>query len=194
MPRFHNIPELPASPGLPAEEAFVGIHHDPTTGTWAFRSGAVTATNFISATTALAELESVVEGHAAASAPGGAMVVATSIVPRAAGVAARGSVGVGCTAPAVARKVVAPSSVMRVRICCNGGAGGKHVLLLSRTGSIDELLDRATHKLSGKLAGDATPFVARRVFTIDGYELGDAAEAIPGEVLCVSAGEDFVPH
>ena len=55
--------------------------------------------------------------------------------------------------------------------------------------SFEELLSRCSAKFSG---GADSDFVARRLFTLEGFELEEAEEVLDGDTVVVSAGEDFI--
>ena len=54
--------------------------------------------------------------------------------------------------------------------------------------SFEELLSRC----SAKFSGADSDFVARRLFTQEGFELEEAEEVLDGDTVVVSAGEDFI--
>ena len=55
--------------------------------------------------------------------------------------------------------------------------------------SFEELLSRCSAKFSG---GADSEFIARRLFTQEGFELEEAEEVLDGDTVVVSAGEDFI--
>ena len=55
--------------------------------------------------------------------------------------------------------------------------------------SFEELLSRCSAKFSG---GADSEFIARRLFTLEGFELEEAEEVLDGDTVVVSAGEDFI--
>ena len=55
--------------------------------------------------------------------------------------------------------------------------------------SFEELLSRCSAKFSG---GADSDFIARRLFTLEGFELEEAEEVLDGDTVVVSAGEDFI--
>lgn len=75
----------------------------------------------------------------------------------------------------------------RIKLLRNGLSSGGKVCILPD--SFEELLSRCSTKFSG---GADSDFVARRLFTLEGFELEEAEEVIDGDTVVVSGGEDFI--
>lgn len=74
----------------------------------------------------------------------------------------------------------------RIKLLRNGLSSGGKVCM--KPDSFEELLSRCSAKFSGA-DGD---FVARRLFTLEGFELEEAEEVLDGDTVVVSGGEDFI--
>ena len=73
----------------------------------------------------------------------------------------------------------------RINLLRNGHSSGGKVCV--KPDSFAELLSRCSAKFSGSSA-----FVARRIFTLEGFELEEAEEVFEGDTVVVSSGEDFI--
>jgi hypothetical protein len=74
----------------------------------------------------------------------------------------------------------------RIKLLRNGLSSGGKVCILPD--SFEELLSRCSTKFSGA----DSDFVARRLFTLEGFELEEAEEVLDGDTVVVSGGEDFI--
>ena len=75
----------------------------------------------------------------------------------------------------------------RIKLLRNGLSSGGKVCM--KPDSFAELLSRCSAKFSGSVDSD---FVARRLFTLEGFELEEAEEVLEGDTVVVSSGEDFI--
>ena len=73
----------------------------------------------------------------------------------------------------------------RIKLLRNGLSSGGKVCM--KPDSFAELLSRCSAKFSG-----SSDFVARRLFTLEGFELEEAEEVFEGDTVVVSSGEDFI--
>eukprot|EP00962_Isochrysis_galbana_P034000 scaffold11447_cov118-Isochrysis_galbana.AAC.2 len=177
---------------MPRLSVPVRVSYDAATNSWACQSRGVIETDFATAAAALGDGH-VPEPDDAAPPPLAAPAEKMSSSPpsSSAGAEWAGSASDDAMSP-YADMSGCPSGASsvsgchRVRICRRGDGTRRHVLLLPAT--MRELLAAASHKLSAN--GDPG-FTARRVFTADGCELSTPAEAVAGELLVFSAGEDM---
>ena len=75
----------------------------------------------------------------------------------------------------------------RIKLLRNGLSSGGKVCM--KPDSFAELLSRCSAKFSGSADSE---FVARRLFTLEGFELEEAEEVLEGDTVVVSSGEDFI--